>query len=158
MAVKYIPEGHHTLTPHLVIKGAAEAMEFYKKAFGAEEICRMPGPDGKSVMHGEMRIGSSMLYLADEFPEYGALSPKSLGGSGVTIHMYVPDVDATVDRAVKAGATVKMPIMDMFWGDRYGKVTDPFGHNWSIATHKEDVPMEEMGKRAAEAMKEMCKK
>ncbi len=158
MAVNYIPEGGRSITPHLIVKGAAEAMEFYKKAFGATEVCRMPGPDGKSVMHGEMKIGDSLFFLNDEFPDYGALSPATLGGSGVTIHLYVPDADATVAQATKAGATVTMPLMDMFWGDRYGKLKDPYGHNWAVATHKEDLTPEEMGRRGAEAMKEMCKK
>ncbi len=155
-AAKPIPEGCHTVTPHLVIKGAAKAIDFYKKAFGAQEMFRMPGPDGQTLMHAEIRIGDSVIFLADEFPDMGAeRAPQSLGGTSVTIHLYVPDVDATFNQAVKAGAKPSMPVMDMFWGDRYGKVTDPFGHEWSIATHKEDVPPEEMGKRAATAMSQM---
>jgi PhnB protein len=150
---KPIPEGFHTITPSLVIKGAAEAIEFYKRAFGAEEIMRMPmpGADGRvKVGHAELRIGDSILFLNDEFPEHGASGPN--GSSPVTIHLYVPDVDAFFNRAVEAGATVQFPLVNMFWGDRYGKLADPFGHNWSVATHVEDVPPEEMPKRMAAAM------
>ena len=131
-----------------------EAIEFYKKAFGAEVKGVMPGPGGK-VMHAEIRIGDSTIMLNDEFPEMGAKSPASIGGSAVTLHVYVPDCDALWNRAVAAGATVTMPLADMFWGDRYGTLTDPYGHKWSIATHKEDLTPEEMGKRGAEAMKNM---
>jgi PhnB protein len=148
-----IPEGYHTITPSLVVKGAAEAIEFYKRAFGAEELCRMPmpGPDGQvKIGHAELKIGNSWLFLADEFPSYGVVGPN--GSSPVTIHLYVTDVDAVFNRAVEAGATVKMPLANMFWGDRYGKLTDPFGHSWSVATHVEDVPPEEMPKRMAAAM------
>jgi uncharacterized glyoxalase superfamily protein PhnB len=148
-----IPDGHHTITPHLVIKGAAEAIEFYKRAFGAEEIGRMPmpGPDGQvKIGHAELRIGNSFLFLADEFPEYGSTGPN--GHSPVSLHLYVTDVDTAFQRAVDAGATVTMPLADMFWGDRYGKLVDPFGHNWSLATHIEDVTPEEMKERMA-AMK-----
>jgi PhnB protein len=144
-----IPEGFRTITPHLIIKGAGQAIDFYKKAFGAEEIMRMPGPDGKSVMHAEVKIGDSHLMIADEFPEYGCKGPKTLGGTPVTVHLYVKDVDSVFNQAIKAGATAKMPITDMFWGDRYGKLSDPFGHEWSIATHKEDVSPQECAKRAA---------
>ncbi len=149
--VRKIPEGFHTISPHLVVKGAGDAIAFYKEAFGAEELARMPGPDGKSVMHALLRIGDSMLMLNDEFPEMNSLSPKALKGTAVTIHLYVEDVDAMFDRAVGAGATVAMPLQDMFWGDRYGVLTDPFGHKWSMATHKEDVSPAEMSKRAASA-------
>ena len=150
--VSPIPEGFHTVAPHLVCKGAGQALDFYKKAFGAEEVCRMTGgPDGKGIMHAEIKIGSSRVMLADEFPEYGCVGPATLGGSPVTIHMYVNDVDAVYNQAVKAGATPTMPVTDMFWGDRYGKLKDPFGHSWSIATHKEDVAPEECMKRAAAA-------
>lgn len=149
--VNPIPEGVHTITPHLVAKNAGEAIEFYKRAFGAEEICRMPGPDGNSIMHAEMRIGDSMVFLCDEFPDMGARGPKSLGGSPVTMHMYVKDANAAFEQATKAGADVVMPLQDMFWGDRYGKLVDPFGHHWSIAQHIEDLTPEEMGKRAAAA-------
>jgi len=152
--VRPVPEGHHTLTPYLVIKGAAEAIEFYKKAFGAKEINRMPGPTG-GIMHAELKIGDSMLYLSEEFPGM-TKSPKALGGSPVGIHIYVDNVDAAFNQAVSAGATVKMPLADMFWGDRFGKLTDPYGHEWSLAQHKEDVPPQEMAKRAAEFNKQMA--
>ena len=148
MAVKAIPDGYYSLTPYLVVKGAAEALEFYKKAFGATETVRMPGPGGR-IMHAEVQIGNSMLMLADENPEQGHLSPATLGGSGSSIMLYTGDVDATITQAVAAGATVVMPAMDMFWGDRMGNLKDPFGHSWAIATHKEDVSPEEMGKRMA---------
>ena len=147
---KPVPEGFHTVTPHLTMKNAGEAIEFYRKAFGAEEIARMPGPGG-SVMHAEIRIGDSPIMLNDEFPEHGARGPKTIGGTPVSIHLYVNDVDALFDRAVKAGAKVTMPIADMFWGDRFGKLEDPFGHQWSIATHKEDVTPEECKERAKAA-------
>jgi uncharacterized glyoxalase superfamily protein PhnB len=149
--VKPIPEGFHTLTPHLVVKGASEAIEFYKKAFGAKEVGRMPGPDGKSIMHADIVIGDSHLMLVDEFPDMGCLGPQTVGGSPVTIHIYVEDVDAFFKQALAAGAEVKMPLSDMFWGDRYGMVTDPFGHTWSIASHKEDLTLEEIGKRSQSA-------
>jgi uncharacterized glyoxalase superfamily protein PhnB len=135
------------LTPHLVVKGANKAIDFYKKAFSAEEIRRMPGPDGKSIMHAELKIGNSRLMLVDEFPEMNARGPESIGGTPVTIHMFVEDADTVFNRAVNAGAKVRMPLADMFWGDRYGVLTDPFGHLWSIATHKEDLTTEEIGKR-----------
>lgn len=131
------------LSPHLVCDGAAQAIEFYKEAFGAEEMMRLPGPDGR-LMHGAIRIGNSMVMLVDENPEYGMRGPKLLGGTPVTLHLMVDDVDAFVDRAVHAGAKLTMPIEDMFWGDRYGIVEDPFGHNWSIATHIRDVSGEEL--------------
>ena len=145
MKVKAIPEGMHSVTPHLVCAGAAEAIEFYKQAFGAVEGGRLPGPDGK-LMHAVIRIGDSAVMMVDEMPQWGALGPKSLKGSPVTIHLYVGDVDAVVKRAVAAGAKVTMPVDDMFWGDRYGKIEDPFGHQWSIGTHKRDVTPEEMQK------------
>jgi len=147
--VNPIPEGTHTVTPHLIVRSADRAIDFYKQAFGAVEVTRHPSPDG-SIMHAELRIGDSPLYLADENPAWGALSPLALGGSPVTIHLFVPDADATFERAVQAGATVRMPIDDAFWGDRYGQVGDPFGHVWSIATHKEDVAPGEMMRRAEE--------
>jgi PhnB protein len=146
--VKPIPEGMHSLTPHLVCAGAANAIEFYKKAFGATELSRLPGPDGK-LMHGAVRIGDSTLMLVDEMPQWGALGPKSLKGSPITMHLYVTDVDAAFAKAVAAGATVKMPVSDMFWGDRYGQVEDPFGHRWSIATHTRDLTDEEIKKGMA---------
>lgn len=156
MAVKPIPEGFTSVTPHLIIKDAAKAIDFYKKAFGAEEICRMPGPDGKTVMHAEIKIGNSHVMLADEFPEYGCVGPQTLKGSSVTIHLYVNDADKVYNQAVAAGAKSTMPPTDMFWGDRYGKLEDPFGHNWSVATHIEDVSPEECAKRAAKAFAGGC--
>ena len=150
--VKPIPDGMHSVTPHLVCAGAAEAIEFYKKAFGAVEQARLPGPQGK-LMHAMIRIGDSAVMLVDEMPEWGALGPKSLKGSSVTIHLYVDDADAFVARAVKAGAKVTMPVADMFWGDRYGKLEDPFGHHWSVGTHVRDVSMEEM-QQAMRAMQQ----
>jgi PhnB protein len=147
-----IPDGHHTITPHLVINGASEAIEFYKRAFGAEELCRMPfpGPDGKmKVGHAALQVGDSRLFLADECPEAGVAGPN--GSSPVTIHLYVTDADAVFGRAVEAGATVAMPLADMFWGDRYGQVVDPFGHRWSIATRLEDLTPEQMEERKAAA-------
>jgi PhnB protein len=146
--VRPIPEGFHTLTPHIVVKGAAQAIDFYKKAFGAKEIGRMPGPDGKSIMHADIVIGDSHLMLVDEFPEMNCFGPQSVGGSPVTIHLYVEDADAFFKQAVAAGAQERMPLTDMFWGDRYGQITDPFGHTWSIATHKEDLTTEEITKRS----------
>ena len=150
--VKPVPQDMHSVTPHLVCAGAADAIEFYKKAFGAREEARLPGPGGK-LMHAMIRIGDSAVMLVDEMPEWGALGPKSLKGSPVTVHLYVENADATVERAVKAGAKVTMPLADQFWGDRYGKLEDPFGHHWSVATHVRDVSMEE----AQKAMREMQK-
>jgi uncharacterized glyoxalase superfamily protein PhnB len=150
-AVKPIPVGHHSITPHLVVRGAAEAIAFYKKAFSAEELARSPGPDGKSIIHASLKIGDSIFYLNDEFPDMGSRSPQALGGSPVALHMYVKDVDSCFKQAVAAGAQVRMPVMDMFWGDRYGQVTDPFGHIWSLATHIEDLSREEIEKRAKAA-------
>ncbi len=143
MTVRPIPEGMHSITPHLVCEGAAEAIEFYKKAFNAVENGRMPTPDGK-IMHAQIRIGDSPVMLVDAFPEMGALGPKALKGSPVTIHLYVEDADKIFNQAVAAGATVSMPLADMFWGDRYGQLVDPFGHRWSIATHKQDLTPEQM--------------
>jgi uncharacterized glyoxalase superfamily protein PhnB len=149
-----IPAGREGLIPHLVCERCADAIEFYKKAFGAEEVSRAPAPDGRRLMHAEISIGGRILFLVDDFPEFcggKAGSPKALGGTPVTIHRYVPDCDAAIKRAEKAGATVKMPPDDMFWGDRYGVVTDPFGHNWSFATHLRDMTPEEIGKAMEEA-------
>jgi len=148
--VKAIPDGMHTVTPHLVCDGAAEAIDFYVKAFGATELCRIPSPNGK-LMHGAIRIGDSMIFLHDEFPDHGALGPKARGGASVTIHLQVEDADAAFERAVAAGATAKMPVAEMFWGDRYGNVVDPWGHSWSVATHVRDVPMEDLQKAAQQA-------
>jgi uncharacterized glyoxalase superfamily protein PhnB len=141
--VKWLPEGMHSLTPHLVCAGAAQAIEFYKAAFNAVEMGRLPGPDGK-LMHAAVRIGDSTLMLVDEMPAYGALGPKALKGSPVTVHLYVPDADATVAQAVAAGAKVTMPLADMFWGDRYGQLEDPFGHRWSVGTHQRDLTPEQI--------------
>jgi uncharacterized glyoxalase superfamily protein PhnB len=141
--VKPIPDDMHTVTPHLVCNGAADAIAFYKKAFDAVETARLPGPGGR-LMHAMIRIGDSPVMLVDEFPDMGSFGPKTLKGSPVTIHLYVKDVDATVKRAVAAGAKVTMPVNDMFWGDRYGQLEDPFGHHWSVATHIRDVAPEEI--------------
>ncbi|MGH8672108.1 MAG: VOC family protein [Burkholderiales bacterium] len=146
--VKPIPEGSHSVTPHLICAGAVDAIEFYKKAFGATEMIRMPGPGGK-LIHACVRIGDSNVMLVDEMPQWSALGPKSLNGSPITIHLYVEDVDAFVARAVAAGAKVTMPIADMFWGDRNGVIEDPFGHKWSVATHIRDMTNEEMQQAAA---------
>lgn len=145
--VKPIPDGYETFIPHLVVKGADQAIEFYKKAFGAELVGRAPGPDGKTVIHAEMKVGASRFFLTDEVPQMGARSPQSLGGSSVTIHRYVENVDAAFHKAIAAGATSRMGVADMFWGDRYGLLVDPFGHQWSLATHKEDVSPEELSQR-----------
>lgn len=148
---KPIPEGYYSVTPYLIVKGAAAAIEFYKKAFGAKELFRMkPGEDGR-IGHAEIRIGNAPVMLADEFPEHGFRSPQSIGGSPVSLLLYVEDVDAVAARAVSAGATVLRPIKDQFYGDRSGTYSDPFGHTWTIATHKEDVSPEEMERRASEA-------
>jgi len=146
--VKPVPDGYHNVTPYLVIKGAAAAIDFYKKAFGATEIMRMPQPDGR-VGHAELKFGDSHIMLADEFPEIDAVSPKTLGNSPVGLLLYVDDVDATFAKAVSLGATVNKPLADQFYGDRNGTVVDPFGHKWTIATHKEDVSPEEMERRMA---------
>ena len=153
MSVKPIPDGYHTVTPYLIIQGAAGAIEFYKKAFGAKELMRIPGPGGK-VGHAEIQIGDSRIMLADEHPEMGAKAPGSFGGSPVGLMLYVEDVDARFNRAVAAGAKVHRPLADQFYGDRSGTVTDPFGHQWTIGTHKEDVSPEELDRR----MKAMMKK
>jgi PhnB protein len=135
----------------LIVNDATEAIEFYKKAFGAEELCRLPGPDGKSIMHAALQIGDSRLFLASEFPQMGARGPEAIGGTPVTIHIYVKDVDTVFNQAVAAGAKVRMPLDNAFWGDRYGQLIDPFGHQWSLATHKEDLTPEEIVERAKAA-------
>ena len=150
MAVKPIPEGYHSVTPYLIIKGAADAIEFYKKAFGATELFRFPAPDGK-IGHAEIKIGDSPIMLADEFPEMGHKGPRALGGSPVSLMIYLEDVDTVFNRAVEAGASVKEAVQDKFYGDRTGTLTDPFGHVWHVSTHKEDVSMEEMEERAKQA-------
>jgi PhnB protein len=150
-ATQRIPPGYHTITPQLTVRNAAAAVDFYQRAFGATELMRMPGPDGRSIMHAELKIGDSVFFLNDEFPGMGARSPESLGGSTGSFHVYVEDVDAAFSRAVAAGARVSMPVADMFWGDRYGKVADPFGHEWGLATHTEDLSDEEVRERAQKA-------
>ncbi len=155
--IKAIPEGFHTITPHLVIRGAAEAIEFYKKALGAEERMRMASPDGR-ITHAELKIGDSILFLADEFPEMGGTcsrSPQSLGATTVTLMLYVPDVDTAFKRAIDAGAKSVMPVADMFWGDRYGTITDPYGHTWGMATQKEVLTPIEVERRAREFFAKM---
>ena len=144
---KPIPEGYHSITPHLIVRSADNAIEFYKRAFGAEERGRHSSPDGK-IMHSEIKIGDSILMLVDEYPEWKCLGPESRGGTSVTLHLYVEDADAVFNRAVAAGAKVLMPVQDAFWGDRYGKLADPFGHEWSIGTRKEELTHEEVAKRA----------
>ncbi len=156
MAVRPIPEGYHTLTPYFTVRDAVRAIEFYKQAFGAQERGVMKGPDGK-VMHAELKIGDSIVMLADEFPEFGAVAPESGGSTSMGLHIYVTDVDDAFDRAVKAGAKVEMPVADQFWGDRYGKLRDPFGHRWSIATHVKDMSADEMKRSMDEAMAQMQK-
>jgi len=156
MSVQPIPKGYHTLTPYMTVRDAARAIEFYKQAFGAQERGAMKGDDGK-IVHAELQIGDSIIMLADEMPEFGSLSPQSTGGAGMGLHIYIEDVDTAFQRAVKAGATVEMPVADMFWGDRYGKLRDPFGHKWSIGTHKADLSMEEMKKGMDEAMAKLPK-
>jgi len=152
--VKPVPDGYHTLTPHLVVSDASAAIEFYKQAFGAIETARMVEPGGKRIMHAQVTIGDSVLMLADTYSEMGAKNPKDLKGSPVNIHIYSQDADALMARAVKAGAKVLMPVAEMFWGDRYGRLTDPFGHEWSVATHVKDLSEAEMEKAAADMFKQ----
>jgi PhnB protein len=154
MATKPIPEGYHTLTPYLAVDDAAQAIDFYKRAFGAKERVRMDAP-GNKVGHAELEIGDALLMLSDPFPQASTRPPGELGGTSVSVFMYVEDVDAVVKQAVDAGATVTMEVEDQFWGDRFGSVTDPFGHLWSVATHVEDVAPEEMAERAKAAMAAM---
>jgi uncharacterized glyoxalase superfamily protein PhnB len=156
--VKPIPEGSHAITANLTVKGGKKAIEFYKTAFGAQEFGVMYGPDGKSVMHAELKIGDSKFFLADESKEMGTRSPQTLGGSPVSLYIYTEDCDAMFKRAVAAGATVSMPLTDMFWGDRFGKVTDPFGHEWGISTHKVDVSKADMDRLAKEWMTQTVRK
>ncbi len=157
MAVKPVPDGYHTLTPFLTVRDAARAIEFYKQAFGAKERGVMKGPDGK-VMHAELMIGDSIIMMSDEFPEFGSVSPQSIGGSAMGLHIYLDNVDAAFDRAVKAGAQVEMPVAEQFWGDRYGKLKDPFGHKWSIATHTRDMSADEMKREMDKAMAQFALK
>jgi PhnB protein len=146
--VKPIPDGYHSVTPYLCIDGAAKAIEFYKNAFGAKEVFRMGAPDGK-VGHAELEIGGSRIMLADEYPDWDFRSPRAFGGSPVSIHLYVEDVDTVYNRAIAAGAKAKRPVVDQFYGDRSGSFEDPFGHVWHVATHTEDLTEEEIGRRAA---------
>ena len=154
MATEPIPEGYNTVTPYLAVDDAAEAIDYYTKAFGAKERVRMPMPDGK-VGHAELEIGRSIIMLSDPFPHGSTRTPKELGGTSVSVFLFAEDVDAVVKQAVDAGATVTMEVADQFWGDRFGTITDPFGHVWGIATHVEDVPPEEMEERAKIAMAAM---
>jgi PhnB protein len=157
MMTKPIPDGFNTLSSHIIVQDAAKAIEFYKQAFGAQEVVRHHMPDGKTVMHAQLKIGNSTLMLGGEFPPM-CLSPKARGGTSVTLHLYVEDADAVFNRAVKAGCTVRMPVSDMFWGDRYGAVEDPFGHAWSIATHKQDLSEQQIAEGAKAAFAKMqCK-
>jgi uncharacterized glyoxalase superfamily protein PhnB len=150
-----VPAAYGSITPQLTVRGAAEAIDFYKRAFGATEADVMEGPDGK-VMHAELKLGGRIFFVVDEFPDWGPgpRAPQTLGGTTGSLHVYVPNVDAAVKRAVDAGATIKMPVADMFWGDRYGKVSDPFGHEWGLATHKEDLTPAQARKRGEEFMKQ----
>ena len=156
-SVKPVPEGFHTATPTLIVRNAAAAIEFYKKVFDAEERMRMPSPDGK-IMHAELKIGDSIIFLSDEFPNMGGKSPQTLGGHSGGVYLYVPDVDDVFQRALAAGGKSFTPVTDMFWGDRHGNFTDPFGHSWGVSTHTEDVSEEEMGKRAEAFYAEMAQK
>lgn len=155
MPVKPIPEGYHTVTPYLTVNDAAQAIEFYKRAFGATELHRMQGPNGK-IMHAEIRIGDSNIMLADEMPGMENRAPQSLGAATGGLFLYVNDVDAAYQKATAAGAKATQPPADMFWGDRYGRLTDPFGHSWSLGTHKEDVAPDEMKRRMDEQMARMA--
>jgi PhnB protein len=154
MATKPIPEGYHTVSPYLAVEDATRAIEYYTKALGAKEVVHMDAPDGK-IGHAELEIGDSRVMLSDPFPQSSTRPPNELGGTSVSVFMYVEDVDALVKQAVDAGATVTMEVADQFWGDRFGTITDPFGHVWNIATHVEDVPPEEIEERAKAAMAEM---
>lgn len=155
-SVKPIPDGYHTVTPYLVLQDAARALEFYRQAFGATELFRMPQPDGR-IGHAEIRIGDSIVMLADEHPDMGFRGPKSYGGTPVSLLLYVEDIDATAERAVAAGATVLKPVQDQFYGDRSGTFADPFGHVWTIATHTEDVSPEELNARFEAMMKQQAR-
>jgi uncharacterized glyoxalase superfamily protein PhnB len=147
--VKRVPEGHHTVTPHLIVRDGAQMIEFYKQAFGAKEIRRSVAPDGKSILHADLQIGDSRIFLNDEFPEMGACAPSGTSGVPVHIHLYVEDVDSLYERALSAGAKVVMPLADQFWGDRYGVVEDPSGHKWALASHVQDMTPEQMKQAAA---------
>jgi PhnB protein len=155
---KPIPHLFHTVTPSLVVRNAAQAIEFYKKALGAKELMRMPSPDGK-ITHAELQIGDSIIFLSDEFPNMGiSKSPQTLGGCTGTLNLYVEDVDTTFQRAIDSGGKAAMPVADMFWGDRYGTFVDPFGHAWGVATHKEDLSEQEIDERAKDFFAQMAQK
>jgi len=157
VSTKPIPEGFHTVTPALVVRDAAKAIDFYKKALGAQELVRMPGPDGK-IMHAELKIGDSVIFLSDENPQMNVKSPQTLGACTCTLNVYVPNVDETFKQAIAAGGKESMPVADQFWGDRYGTLVDPFGYCWGIGTHKEDLNPQEMGKRAQEFFASMAQR
>jgi PhnB protein len=146
-ATHFIPKDFHSIVPALVVQNAATAIEYYKKAFGAEERLRMPGPDG-NIMHAELKIGDSVFFLTEENPQMKNKSPQTLGGTTTMLNVYVPDVDSSYRKAIEAGGKEGMPVTDQFWGDRYGTFTDPFGYSWGIGTHKEDLNQQELGKRA----------
>jgi PhnB protein len=151
-----VPDGYHTATPGLVVRGAAKAIEFYRRALGATETARMLGPDGRSILHAELKVGDSLLFVADEDPKMGLKSPVTLGGTTQSVHLFVPDTDAAFRRAVEAGAKPIMPPVDMYWGDRYARFIDPFGHEWGIATHLEDLSPEEIRRRSEEFFRRMA--
>jgi len=155
VSIKPIPPGFHTVTPSLVVRNAAEAIEFYKKALGAEEIMRMPDPSGR-ISHAELKIGDSIIFLSDEFPNMPTKSPQTLDGNTGGFYLYVPDVDKSFQRAVDAGGKVTMPVSDMFWGDRFGQFADPFGHTWSISTHTKDLSPQEMEEGAKKFYAQMA--
>lgn len=157
ISAKPIPEGFHTITPSLVVRDAAKAIDFYKKALGAQELSRMPSPDGK-IMHAELKIGDSIIFLADENPNMGVKSPQSLGGCTGVLHVYVPNVDQVFQQAIAAGSKETMPVADQFWGDRYGSLIDPFGYVWGIGTHKEDLSPKETEQRAQEFFASMARR
>jgi PhnB protein len=157
MGVNPIPEGYHSLTPYLAVEDATRAIEFYKEAFGAEELMRMPGENGK-IAHAELQVGDSKLMLSDPFPQSTVRPPAERGGPTASIFMYVEDCDATFEQAERAGAKIEMPLEDMFWGDRFGSLQDPFGHIWSVATHKEDLTEEQMAERQHQAMAAMSER
>jgi PhnB protein len=154
---KPVPQNFHTVTPALVVRNGAQAIEFYKKALGAEELMRMPGPDGK-IMHAELKIGDSVIFLSDENPEMGTKSPQTLGGTAGSLYLYVEDVDKAFKRAVDAGGKSTMPVADMFWGDRFGSFLDPFGHNWGLSTHVEDLSEKEIEERAKDFYAQMARR
>jgi PhnB protein len=154
-AVRPIPEGFHTITPHMVVRGVADAIDFYRKAFGAEELYRNLAPDGVRIIHAELLLGDSRFFLVDENPAWGAHSPLSLNGASITLHLYVEDVDTFFERAVAAGCEVKMPVQDCFWGERYGMLRDPYGHSWSVSTQVEDLSPAQIQERAKDYFNKM---